>query len=69
MWQLDPLLLELFESAHENLAKALEMRQRLSDGDDDLIAKAEQTEKIAKLEVAMAALEGALDRRENGIVH
>jgi hypothetical protein len=69
--QPDPLLLELFESVHDDLAKALEMRQRLfeTSGDAQLAEVAEQTERIAKLQVAMAALEGALERRETGIVH
>ena len=71
---INPLLLELFESVYRDLATALETRQRLSDlsdagRDQELAAAAEQLERIAKLEVAMAALEGALDRRENGIVH
>ena len=70
VWQLDPLLLELFESVHNDLAKALEMRQRLSeDHHDNGLAKAEQAKKIAKLTMAVAALEGALDRRGNGIIH
>jgi hypothetical protein len=69
--QLNPLLLELFESVYQDLARALETRQRLSDvcGDHELANAAGQLERIAKLEVAMAALEGALDRRENGILH
>ena len=69
--QLNPLLLELFESVYRDLATALETRQRLSDvcRADELATAAEQLERIAKLEIAMAALEGALDRRENGIVH
>lgn len=69
--QLNPLLLDLFESVYRDLAEALERQQRLSNvGDDQELADAaEQLERIAKLEIAMAALEGALDRRENGILH
>ena len=64
--QLNPLLLELFESVCRDLAKALETRERLSDLSD--VAGAAQRERIATLEAAMVALGGALDW-ENGVVH
>lgn len=69
--QLNPLLLELFESVSRDLAQALERRQRLSNvcGDQELANAAEQRQRIAKLEIAMNGLEGALDLRENGIIH
>ena len=68
---LNPLLLELFESACWDLAQALERRQRLSNdcGEQELANAAEQRQRIADLEVVMNGLEGALDRRESGILH
>jgi hypothetical protein len=68
---LNPLLLELFESACQDLAQALERRQRLSNdcGDQEVANAAEQRQRIAHLEIVMNGLEGALDRREGGIVH
>jgi hypothetical protein len=70
-WQPDPLLLELFESVQEEFAKALETRQRLSDlpVEQQMSDLTEQTERIAKLRVAMATLEGAIERHETGVVH
>jgi hypothetical protein len=69
--QLNPLLLELFESVYRDLAQALERRQHLSNvcGDQEVANAAEQRQRIAKLEIVMNGLEGALDLRESGIVH
>jgi hypothetical protein len=67
----DPLLLELFDSLHKDLATALERRQRLSDVDPggSAVRLPEQTDTIARLRVAVAALEGAIERRDSRIIH
>ena len=70
-WQPDPLLLELFETVEKELANALEVAQRRRDTGTDLPAELirDQTNKVASLRVAIAALEGALERRQSRLVH
>lgn len=71
-WQPDPLLLELFASVHRDLASALEAQQRLTDAASDVETvqlTAAQTRKIDRLKAVMAALRGALERRNSVVVH
>ena len=64
-----PLLLELFDAVHRDLAAALEMREQLTaTGCDELMLKrAEQT--TQRLTRAAAALEAALDKQEHSARH
>jgi transposase len=71
-WHPDPLLLELFDSVEKELACALEEGQRLSGRAADpevsrLIAI--HLQKIARLRIALEALEKALDARHSAFVH
>ena len=70
-WKPDALLLDLFESIQKELAEALEVLQRRRDGPNNLPAAqmSAQTDKIAKLNGAIEALEGALERRGSRMVH
>ena len=70
-FQPDPLLLELFEAVHKDLATALEARQRLSDHtpNKDIEIVAALAQKIAGLKGAIAALEAALECRHARVVH
>lgn len=64
-----PLLLELFDAVHRDLAAALEMRAQLhATGCDELmLRRAEQaTQRLAR---AAAALEAAMDRQERSARH
>jgi hypothetical protein len=64
-----PLLLDLFDAVHRDLAAALEMRQQLTAaGNDDLMLKrAEQA--TQRLTRAAAALEAALDTPQHSASH
>ena len=68
----DPLLLELFDSVEKELASALEEGQRLSgraaDAENARMV-AIQLQKIARLRIALHALEKALDDRHSVVVH
>ena len=71
-WHPDPLLLELFDSVEKELASALEEAQRLTARTADpentrLIAT--QIQKIARLRIALGALEQALDGHNSIVVH
>ena len=70
-WQPDPLLLELFDSVQRELADALEglQRRRECPSDQPTARLSAQTQKVAKLSGALEALEGALERRNNRMVH
>jgi hypothetical protein len=72
-WQLDPLLLDLFESMHRDLSAALEVRQRLTDdisaGDEDLGMMGRLTRRISKLKGAIAEVHAAIERRPTSLVH
>ena len=70
-WQPDALLLDLFESVQKELAEALEVLQRRRDGPNNLpeAQMSAQTDKIAKLNGAIEALESALERRGSRMVH
>lgn len=68
----DPLLLELFDSVEKELASALEEGQRLSgraaDTENARMVSI-QLQKIARLRIALQALEKALDGRHSVVVH
>jgi hypothetical protein len=70
-FQPDPLLLELFEAVHQDLATALEARQRLSDdlAEDQVDTVEALTRRIARLRVAAAAIEAAFECRPSSMVH
>lgn len=69
-WHPDALLLQLFESIQQDLAAALERRQRIADARNETTpALSEQADTIARLAAVVEAIEGALERRDNQIVH
>lgn len=69
-WHPDALLLQLFESIQQDLAAALERRQRIADARNETTpAFSEQADTIARLAAVVEAIEGALERRDNQIVH
>ena len=70
-WQVDPFLLSFLDSLELELASALEIQHRR--GDDvpagKPISRLRENERIVTLEVAIDALQAALDRGESPTVH
>jgi hypothetical protein len=70
-WQVDPFLLSFLDSLELELASALEI-QHLR-GDDvpagKPISRLRENDRIVTLEVAIDALQAALDRGESPTVH
>ena len=70
-WQVDPFLLSFLDSLELELASALEIQHR--QGDDvpagRPISRLRENERIVTLEVAIDALQAALDRGESPTVH
>jgi hypothetical protein len=70
-WQVDPFLLSFLDSLELELASALEIQHRR--GDDvpvgEPISRLRENERIVTLEVAIDALQAALDRGESPTVH
>ena len=70
-WQVDPFLLSFLDSLELELASALETQHRR--GDDvpagRPISQLRENERIVTLEVAIDALQAALDRGESPTVH
>jgi hypothetical protein len=70
--QPDPLLLEVFDALHEQLARALEARERLDDASSDSVesgTRAAVRRKIAGLKIILAELQVAIERRYSHVVH
>ena len=68
-WQPDLLLLELFESVHRALARALEEVERWPSGKETTPDFSRRLERIARLNTTLASLKGALERCERGVIH
>lgn len=70
-WQVDPFLLSFLDSLELELASALEIQHRR--GDDvpagKPISRLRENNRIVTLEVAIDALQAALDRGESPTVH
>jgi hypothetical protein len=69
--RVDPFLLNFLESVEHELASALEMQHRREDGHGDAepLSIRLESERIVTLEVAIDALQAALDRGESSTVH
>jgi hypothetical protein len=70
--QPDPPLLEVFDAVHEELARALEARERLDDAISDIVESASRAairRKIAGLKIILAELQVAIERRHSHVVH
>ena len=70
--QPDPLLLEVFDALHKELASALEARERLGDATSDLdqgASRATVLRKISGLRIVLAELQVAIERRHSRLVH
>ena len=70
-WQVDPFLLSFLDSLELELASALEIQHRR---EDDVpagkpILRLRENDRIVSLEVAIDALQAALDRGESPTVH
>ena len=68
-WQPDLLLIELFESVHRALARALEDVERSPSGEERTPDFLRRMERIARLNTTLASLKAALERRERGAIH
>jgi hypothetical protein len=70
-WQVDPFLLSFLDSLELELASALEIQHRR--GDDvpagKPMSRLRENDRIVTLEVAIDALQAALDRGESPTVH
>lgn len=69
--RVDPFLLNFLESVEHELASALEMQHRREDGHGEAgpLSIRLESERIVTLEVAIDALQAALDRGESSTVH
>jgi hypothetical protein len=70
--QPDPLLLEVFDALYDELARALEARERLDDATSDRVESASRAavrRKIAGLKIILAELQVAIERRHSHVVH
>jgi hypothetical protein len=68
--RVDPFLLNFLESVEHELASALEMQHRRENGLGGAAPSLRrESERIVTLEVAIDALQAALDRGESSTVH
>ena len=68
-WQPDPLLVELFESVHDALARALEAIERSPSRETTGPDSTSRLERVCRLNATLASLKGALERREGRVIH